>query len=230
MGLLIIDTSSSIGRIIYATTVNEHLYYENVDAKTHLEWVHYTLEKILHNINKSEIEAIVVTIGPGSYTGVRIGLAAAKGLAYTLQKPIISIKTFDLYYNMHNKKIDIDYICPMIDARRMEVFTMVFDTGGQILKQETALILKKDVINFLISEKIVLFCGEGAIKIYQLDIDNSKLLVDTRLYSIYDLIEISFIKLNMKTFTDVAYVDVDYCKTFNEQAKENWKEHEQQSN
>ena len=95
---------------------------------SHAELLHVFIDQVIKeaNIKRTDIDAIAVSKGPGSYTGLRIGVSAAKGLCFALNKPLISISTLKAL--AHQVKIDNGIIVPMLDARRLEVYSAVFDT------------------------------------------------------------------------------------------------------
>ena len=126
--VLHIDTAGQTASI--AISANDTVLVEKLNANQfdHASWIHTALQEAMREANLSleKIDAISVTIGPGSYTGLRVGLSTAKGLCYALEKPLITIPTLQLMASV----IECDtntWICPMIDARRMEVYYALYD-------------------------------------------------------------------------------------------------------
>ena len=120
------------------------LLEDNSPKYSHAEKLHLFIERSLKeaNIQSADLNAVAVSKGPGSYTGLRIGVSAAKGLCYALDIPLISINT--LSSMAHSVKIDDGYIIPLLDARRMEVYAAVFDHGKNDDGQDlTSSVLKK---------------------------------------------------------------------------------------
>ena len=115
----------------------------NEDPKSHAAFLHTAIHKILHNndISVNDLKAIGVTNGPGSYTGIRVGLATAKGLCYALKIPLITFNTLEVMAvsAIENIKDKNAFYCPMIDARRMEVFTAVYDADMNPVEQPSAI-------------------------------------------------------------------------------------------
>ena len=117
------------------------------------------------NLELSNIDAFSISKGPGSYTGLRIGISSFKGLCYSLDKPLISVNTLELLSNFATTKISDTsyYMCPMIDARRMEVFTKLFDRNLNQIIDDQAMILDRKSFNVYKSKKIYFF-GSGSNK------------------------------------------------------------------
>lgn len=226
MGILIIDTCGDVGWVIYAENNIPLHIYQNTNSKTYLEWLHQTIATLFLQINKNNINAIAATNGPGSYTGVRIGVAAAQGLAYTLKKPLIALNIFDVYYHMFKAEPNITSIIPMIDARRMEVFTKAFYLDGTTEYKETALILQKDIILPLVTNKIPLFCGNGSHKLTALFNKTYELNINNKQYNQTHLTKLAYIHYYNNQLIYNAILSINYCKNFNELGQENWTQNE----
>lgn len=113
-------------------------------------------------ISLNELDAIAVSIGPGSYTGLRIGLSTAKGICYALDKPLIAIPTLHILTEAAKLQYSSNYFCPMLDARRMEVYTCLLDQQGNELVQTQAKILSNE--SFIEIEHPVVCFGNGSSK------------------------------------------------------------------
>jgi len=136
---------------------------------SHAEKLHVFIEEILSKSDKEykDLNAIAVSKGPGSYTGLRIGVSACKGLCFGLNIPLISIETLEILartYLVENKINEQDLLIPMIDARRMEVYTAVFDSKFNKIKQTEALILQNNSFDEFLSKSSCHFIGDGAEK------------------------------------------------------------------
>jgi tRNA threonylcarbamoyladenosine biosynthesis protein TsaB len=141
--------------------------------KDHAAFLHPAIESMLKetDINLSDLDAVAVTIGPGSYTGLRVGLASAKGLCFALQKPLISLCTLETMalqtqMNISNDS-NVSLYCPMIDARRMEVFTALFGSSMTCIIEPHAHILHPASFQEHLSNNIVCFSGNGSDKFMQ---------------------------------------------------------------
>lgn len=162
-------------------------------------------------IQLANVDAICVSKGPGSYTGLRIGVSSAKGLAYGLDKRLLSINSLEILVQTQLNK-GYDLIIPMIDARRMEVYTALYDGAGNKLTETEAKVIDETSFEELKGKKIV-FVGDGAEKCAEilsfLDADFIQIFPSSK-----DMIHISNEKFNTLQFEDVAYFEPFYLKDF----------------
>jgi tRNA threonylcarbamoyladenosine biosynthesis protein TsaB len=142
-------------------------HFVNENQKEHASFVHIAVKKIGDEFSLKTIDAFSVTNGPGSYTGIRVGLAAAKGYCYALQKPLIALNTLQVMAASvaNSKEIDVDLFCPMIDARRMEVFTAVYNQQLAVVMEPCALVLTENSYSELLSNHKIAFFGDGSKKL-----------------------------------------------------------------
>src|SRR6266513_982784 len=126
--LLNIDTAIETASICLSKDGNVLHLSINENQKDHAAWLTVAIQEMMQNsgYQLNQLNAIAVTIGPGSYTGLRVGLSTAKGLCYVLKIPLLTIGTLEMMA-FAAKQNPVDLLCPMIDARRMEVFTAVYD-------------------------------------------------------------------------------------------------------
>lgn len=136
------------------------------EPKDHSSWLHRSIQRLLeiNDLSATRLDAISVTIGPGSYTGIRIGLAAAKGLCYALQKPLITVNRLELIAYA-NKDTEAQVICPVIDARRMEIYFGLYNKEMSVIEPPSAHVLGETSFDSLLNQQSVLFCGTGIPKI-----------------------------------------------------------------
>ncbi|MGX9986648.1 tRNA (adenosine(37)-N6)-threonylcarbamoyltransferase complex dimerization subunit type 1 TsaB [Chryseobacterium sp. POL2] len=183
-------------------------YKQSESLHTFVEWALEGAE-----IELKDLDAISLGKGPGSYTGLRIGSASAKGFCFGLKLPLISINSLD---SMIEKFVNqgFDKIIPLIDARRMEVYTATYDgTTGNIISETEAKILDEHSFQDLKSEK-VLFVGDGATKAQEvLQLPNAEYKADIFPSAQY-LINKAKAKYEAKDFEDVAYFEPFYLKDF----------------
>jgi len=168
-------------------------------------------------IKLQDLDGIVISKGPGSYTGLRIGVSAAKGLCYSLDKPLIAVNTLQsMAAGICREAGDINALfCPMIDARRMEVYTALFDKQNNELEATSAKIIDENSYGELLNDHTIYFGGDGAEKcksVLSLN-SNARFLDDFRI-SAKDMIKIAFQKFRARQFEDVAYFEPYYLKDF----------------
>lgn len=191
----------------------------NHDFKTHAKFLHPAIDDLLkeNNIAPIDLSAICVTDGPGSYTGIRVGLAAAKGFCYALKIPLITHNTLDVLAKSAIQKINDSWslYSPMIDARRMEVYTGVYNFQNKRLLEPQALILEASFAEDFTRNKNVYFFGSGSMKFHS-HIEN-----ELSNYSFADIdispeamAGMSYIRFLARDFSDLAYSEPNYLKDF----------------
>lgn len=197
---------SKIGKTIF---VKEHAD----QGYSHAEKLHVFIDEVIKEcqIDISEINAVAVSKGPGSYTGLRIGVSAAKGLCYALNIPLIAVDTLEILANQVQKKDGL--IVPMLDARRMEVYSAVFNNDLEKISETKAEILSTDSYDE-INEKIY-FVGDCQEKCQTvLTKNNFEFLSEIVYPSANEMSKISYQKFENKQFEDVAYFEPFYLKDF----------------
>ncbi len=180
----------------------------------HSEKLHLFIAEVLEStgVSVSDLAAIAVVSGPGSYTGLRIGVSAAKGMAYSLSVPLIAVSSLESLCLMARSKGVEGYLCPMIDARRMEVYTFVCDGKDEVVECLEAVVVDADF--FLKYKDIGLSCfGDGAEKCRDV-IFSSFEFVDNIKLSASNIIERSYQKYLASEHEDVAYFEPEYLKSF----------------
>ena len=156
--LLSIDTALENASICLTKGDEVLGFTTNTDQKDHAAWLHVSIRENLekNKLQTTSLEGIIVSIGPGSYTGLRIGLATAKGLCYALNIPLIAVSTLEMIaYAAQNEAIDL--ICPLIDARRMEVFMALYDRHLTLVKEPQAMIIDANSFDDILSNEIYFF-------------------------------------------------------------------------
>jgi tRNA threonylcarbamoyladenosine biosynthesis protein TsaB len=180
---------------------------------SHAEKLHVFIEELLleTNVTLKEVKAIAVSQGPGSYTGLRIGVSAAKGLCYALSIPLIAIDTLEILARKIN--ISNGTILPMIDARRLEVYSAFFDKNYAKIRETKAEIIDEN--SFQEASEILHLIGDGAMKFKEILTDEKfKYYPEIQFPSAADMSLISFQKFQKKQFEDVAYFEPFYLKDF----------------
>ncbi|TDP61437.1 tRNA (adenosine(37)-N6)-threonylcarbamoyltransferase complex dimerization subunit type 1 TsaB [Flavobacterium dankookense] len=194
------------GKTIFCKEMAEEGY-------SHAERLHVFIEEILKEnaINFGQIDAIAVSKGPGSYTGLRIGVSAAKGLCYAAGIPLIAVDTLAVLANQ--VQVADGLIVPMIDARRMEVYSAVFDASHKKISEVKAEILSQESYNET-SEKVY-FIGDCQEKCKTvLTKDNFIFLPEIVYPSANEMSKLSYEKFQNNEFEDVAYFEPFYLKDF----------------
>ena len=184
------------------------------EGYSHAERLHVFIEEILdeNNIKKTDIDAIAVSKGPGSYTGLRIGVSAAKGLCYALNLPLISVSTLESL--AHQVAISDGFIVSMLDARRMEVYAQVFDSNHQSVRKIEAEILSETSYENFLQKEPVHFIGNGVEKTKTLISSDKAKFIEGRLPSANEMGALAYNKYKIGDIEDVAYFEPYYLKDF----------------
>lgn len=187
----------------------------NGTKEKHTSFLHPAIQSLLAqvNITSKDLKAISVTEGPGSYTGLRIGMSTAKGLCYSLNIPLITVNSLHLLAHATRKIKSAERYVAMIDARRMEVFSAVYDKDLNTILPPTSFILKEDTYKDLISNYKPVFCGNGTEK-YQTIIEKIPAESVSFPETGESLCELAFEKLLIKDFNDLYYSEPLYVKPF----------------
>jgi tRNA threonylcarbamoyladenosine biosynthesis protein TsaB len=181
---------------------------------SHAEKLHPFIAEVLQEakIDKSELDAIAVSKGPGSYTGLRIGVSAAKGLCFALGLPLISVPT--LASMTKQIKDDYDFIVPMLDARRMEVYSAVFNSEKIEVRETRAEILNEDSYAELLSRGRIVFLGNGVEKFRGINQHPNATFIVDAMPSAVDMADVAERKYKKSDIEDVAYFEPYYLKDF----------------
>lgn len=227
MSLIInIETSTNICSV--AISQNDKLLSlkETDENNAHSKLLAVLINKALSetNYNISDIDAVAVSQGPGSYTGLRIGVSTAKGICYALNKPLIAIDTLqilaiNIFENskVANNSIDINdklLICSMIDARRMEVYSGLYNRDFDTIKQISADIITNESYSDILSEHIVLIGGSGAEKCKDILNHKNAYYINNVYSSAKYMLKLSSLAFKNKVFVDTAYFEPFYLKQF----------------
>lgn len=187
------------------------------DQYIHAESLHPFIEKLFLQVDykMSDVDAIVVAKGPGSYTGLRIGVSTSKGLAYSLDLPIIAVNSLEgIASAALNEYKDFDYIAPVIDARREEVYTLLMDQNGQVKEQTKAEVLGTSFYEAYQTHKI-LIVGDASEKVEKLLSDTPNFVFNHKAQHLASNLSIVAEKRYKKQeFEDVAYFEPYYLKEF----------------
>ncbi|RYU91461.1 tRNA (adenosine(37)-N6)-threonylcarbamoyltransferase complex dimerization subunit type 1 TsaB [Mucilaginibacter terrigena] len=197
------------------------LAFKEINARNmHAQVITVYIDELMAQTNSTyaALDAIAVSCGPGSYTGLRIGVSTAKGLCYALDTPLIAVQTLAAMANGVAREHTIDsdvLLCPMIDARRMEVYTAVFNAAGEVIKPTAAEIIDMNSFSGILAGNKVLFFGDGADKCKETLGDNRNAqFLPNFVNSATHLTQIALEKFSRADFEDVAYFEPYYLKDF----------------
>ncbi len=216
--LLHIETSTTMCSVALSENDTLLATKEINEGYTHAENLHVFIQNLLNETKTetADLNAIVVSKGPGSYTGLRIGVSAAKGLAYALKIPMISLDTLLIMAVQARKSCsDTDFLCPMLDARRMEVYTAVYDSTLKRRTEIQALIVDENSISQFSHYPNIRFFGDGMNKCKSiLSQLNHAGFIEGIVPSAKDMVALAYAKYQNKDFEDVAYFEPFYLKDF----------------
>lgn len=165
--------------------------------------------------NNLVIDAIAVSSGPGSYTGLRIGVSEAKGLSYGLSIPMIAIPTGRIMASKMRDKVDERILlCPMIDARRMEVYTTFFDRSLKVVRETTADIIENDTYDTLLDKNKIAFFGNGSDKCKEVSTHPNAIFINDVHPLASAMVPVAEEAFAVKDFVDIAYFEPFYLKEF----------------
>jgi tRNA threonylcarbamoyladenosine biosynthesis protein TsaB len=216
--ILCIETATEICSVAIAKNGETIALVEDTQGNNHASQLHILVAKALEqsNLHFSDLQAVAVSKGPGSYTGLRVGVSAAKGYCYALQIPLIAINTLQSLANgfWQNNPNYSDLLCPMIDARRMEVYCALFNqTLNEVLPTQAKIIDEASFVEQLSQNQIV-FIGNGAAKCQNtITSVQAKFDISVRCNASY-LSHLAQEAFNQNTFEDVAYFEPYYLKDF----------------
>jgi len=181
---------------------------------SHAERLHVYIDQVLKqaDIISSQLDAIAVSKGPGSYTGLRIGVSTAKGLCFALGKPLIAISTLEAL--SHQVKTKEGIIIPMLDARRLEVYSAIFDNGYNRLRETQAQVLNEDSFKSYLEDSKVTFIGNGVSKTKGLINHKNAIFIEDKLPSANEMSQLAYSKYKKNDIEDVAYFEPYYLKDF----------------
>jgi tRNA threonylcarbamoyladenosine biosynthesis protein TsaB len=220
--LLNIDTALEEASVCISEDDHVVAMEKNSRQQDHAAWIHNAIHRLLSESGRKmkEINAVAVTAGPGSYTGLRVGMATAKGMCYALNVPLITESTLMLTAQRVKREIATKVvnqypvlICPMIDARRLEVFTCMYDLELNETLAPAPLILNEQTFEAELANQVILFCGNGSKKWQNLCIHPHAVFAEVT-HDATDLAVSAAEKLLNGMFSDLAYTEPTYLKHF----------------
>lgn len=221
--LLHIDTATEQASVCLSRDATILGLISSSEQKNHAGFVQPAIQELMQSngCSLTELDAISVTAGPGSYTGLRVGLATAKGICYALQKPLILVNTLEVMARAMLTELEAGglpvpadtWLCPMIDARRMEVFTAWYDLSLTEIQRPQALILEAGCFDEMLGIRPVFFGGSGHTKLKAL-LNSSNASFSHSLHTAADLAVLALKYYQIGRFANLAYSEPLYVKEF----------------
>ncbi len=218
--ILSIDTALEEASVCISEDAQVLAFKKNDRQMDHAAWIQVAIRELFVETEREagQLSAIAVAAGPGSYTGLRVGMATAKGMCYALGVPLITESTLLLIAQRVKKEIALKsvyalpvLICPMIDARRMEVFTTLYDLDLNEKMPPGAIVLDETSFSNDLKDHVIIFCGNGSKKWQHLCLEYNAEFADVAL-NVADLAESASKKFNNRAFSDLAYTEPAYLK------------------
>ena len=215
-----IDTSTEVCSVSLSKDGNLIGIKENKDGLKHAQLVTLYIQDLLKeaNIEIKNLDAIAVSKGPGSYTGLRIGVSTAKGICYGAQLPLIAIETLQTLtegaINSIEQPIKDAWFCPMIDARRMEVYNAFYNINNNKTVEIAATIIDDESFKDILDERTVYFFGNGSEKCKETIKHPNAIFIDNISNSALNMITLAHKAFNNQSFEDIAYFEPFYLKDF----------------
>ncbi|MBK3518621.1 tRNA (adenosine(37)-N6)-threonylcarbamoyltransferase complex dimerization subunit type 1 TsaB [Carboxylicivirga marina] len=220
--ILSIETSTGVCSVAYSENGEVVASKELYQINSHASNLTVLIEELFAQNNTpdmKDIDAVAVSSGPGSYTGLRIGVSTAKGICYALNKPVIAIDSMHILtqplVNKEWEKSELPTVfCPLMDARRMEVYTAVFDSDLNIIEEISAKIVDEETFLKWLSVNRVVFFGNGADKCKEVIQHENAIFVDDCHPLAKNLAPLAEQYFAEEKFEDVAYFEPFYLKDF----------------
>ena len=219
MVILHIETSTHVCSVALSEQKKCIFQQSNYDGMNHAALLSLFIQDALDLLKKSgkKLDAVAVSSGPGSYTGLRIGVSTAKGLCYGLNIPLISVSTLEIMtIAVQKTRIadEHDLFVPMIDARRMEVYDAIFNAERQMVRDTAASIINEQSYATWLENNQLYFFGNGAAKCKQVITSPNATFIEDIHPLAENMIEPAMKKFQQELFEDVAYFEPFYLKEF----------------
>lgn len=215
--ILSIETATNICSVCLSEGNRPLEYRECKESNAHSKKLSLLIDDIFKTYGKnikSDLDIVAVSKGPGSYTGLRIGVSTAKGLAYGLNIPLIGVDTLSILAKAARDKHKGFAYMPMIDARRMEVYNAIYDENLKIVKPVSADIIEEDLYRHYHGFGSIVLVGDGAAKCREVLKEKVYIYDEEICLSAKDMAELAEKKYEEKAFEDVAYFEPYYLKDF----------------
>lgn len=215
--ILNIDTSTSVCSVALARDGKMVALKESNEGLNHSVLLGSYIDEILkeNQLDMHDLDAVAISMGPGSYTGLRIGVSMAKGLCFGAEKPLIAVPTLQALAQSVSEDLQDDALyCPMIDARRMEVYTAFYDRNNEMVVDTKAEIIDENSFAELLAQHKIYFFGNGSDKVRGLLTAPNAHFIGHVETSAKHLTEIAEQQYAARQFVDVAYFEPFYLKDF----------------
>lgn len=216
--IILIETATQVCSV--ALSVNGKIIeiVEESAQNIHASKLTLFVDEVMRNscLPYKELDAVAISKGPGSYTGLRIGVSSAKGLCYALDTPLIAIETLKMMaagFMVQNPNYR-GLICPMIDARRMEVYTSLFDNCLNVIEPTAAKIINEESFKHELAQQKITFIGDGAAKCADVLAHEHACFSNENFNSAAYMNDLAIKAFQLKNFEDVAYFEPFYLKDF----------------
>lgn len=226
--LLNIDTATEQAGVCLSNNETVLAVRQTLEQKNHASFIQPAIKELLAGARYQlqDVDAVAVSAGPGSYTGLRVGLATAKGICFALQKPLIMLNTLQVmaYASIQANKTTPQtglpvLFCPMIDARRMEVFTALYNADLHEIMPPQAMVLDEGSFAEVLKTNTIILSGSGSPK--ATIVKHPNLFFGEPTYRIEEMAVLSSLAYTKKQFADLAYSEPFYLKEFYKPMKKN---------
>jgi tRNA threonylcarbamoyladenosine biosynthesis protein TsaB len=216
--ILSIDTATENATVCFAKNSEVLCSATNENQKDHAGFLQTAIKNLAeqHQFDLHTLDAVAVTEGPGSYTGLRVGMASAKGLCYALNKPLIALSTLQLLALAATHASSFNHtqlICPMIDARRMEVFTAVYSSEIKAILHPAPMVLTENSFENYLQNQQILFVGSGVAK-WRAICDNTNAIFLSEKVKPSTIATLAYQLYENHQFINLAYSQPNYLKSF----------------
>ena len=221
--ILCIETATNICSVALCSDGQVVSIRESDEERSHASLLTILIGELFNEsgIRAGQLDAIAISNGPGSFTGLRIGVSVAKGISYASDVPLVAVNTLKSMYHGISEIRDLipdaddhTLLCPMIDARRMDVYYSVFDTAGKVLEGTSADTIVENSFRKLLSDNKILFFGNGSAKCRDIIKNSNALFHEGFNLSAKYLCKPATEAVNKGLFEDVAYFEPYYLKDF----------------
>jgi tRNA threonylcarbamoyladenosine biosynthesis protein TsaB len=221
--VICIETATNLCSVALCSSAGVISLRESNDLRSHASALTVFIDEIMkeNDLSAKELEAVAVGKGPGSYTGLRIGVSVAKGISYAASIPLVAVDTtLSMFWGMSGKTDAITgdeantLFCPMIDARRMEVYHAIYESHGRVIKEISAEIINEDSFSDIPESKRILFFGDGSAKCKEIIKRKNVYFADDFRISASHMQKPVYQAIDKKHYEDVAYFEPFYLKDF----------------